>query len=270
MTTKTREEYTNANLVAWNEAAPRHAEHNNAALFEAFKDPKHNELEGDILELLQRIDVRGKSIIHLCCNNGRETLSLRNMGARHCVGIDASESFLAHGREMIRIAGAETQVELIQSDIYDLPGHLTGQFDIVLITIGVLSWMPELKPVFEVIQSLLKPEGQLVMEDMHPILFMYDEDPEGGSSSIHTSYFGKGIWEETKGLDYYGHEAYDSKPNYSFMHRLDEILMAGIGCGLQLRYFKELDYDISNFCSDLEESPTKPPLGFVMLMEQQP
>ena len=229
----------------------------------------HIELEGDILALLKRVDIRGKSIVHLCCNNGRETLSLRNMGAGRCVGIDASESFLAHGREMIRIAGAEDQVELIQSDIYDLPEHLIGQFDIVLVTIGVLSWMPELKPVFEIIQSLLKPEGQLVMEDMHPILFMYDENLEGGPSSIQTSYFGKDIWEETTGLDYYGHEVYDSKPNYSFMHRLDEILMAGIDCGLQLRFFKELDYDISNFCSDLEDSSTKPPLGFVMLIEQR-
>jgi SAM-dependent methyltransferase len=236
MTIKTTEEYTRANLEAWNEAAPRHAEHNNAALFEGFKDPMHIELEGDILALLKRVEIRGKSIVHLCCNNGRETLSLRNMGAGRCVGIDASESFLAHGREMIRIAGAEDQVELIQSDIYDLPEHLIGQFDIVLVTIGVLSWMPELKPVFEIIQSLLKPEGQLVMEDMHPILFMYDENLEGGPSSIQTSYFGKDIWEETTGLDYYGHEVYDSKPNYSFMHRLDEILMAGIDCGLQLRF----------------------------------
>jgi len=270
MVTKTRAEYTRANLEAWNEAAPRHAEHNNAALFEAFKNPEHIELQGDILELLQRVDVRGKSIIQLCCNNGRETLSLRNMGAARCVGIDAAESFLEHGREMIRIAGAEGQVELIQSDIYNLPGHLKGQFDIVLITIGVLSWMPELTPVFEIIRDLLKPDGLLVMEDMHPILLMYDEDPEGGPSSIQSSYFGKNIWEETTGLDYFGHEIYDSRPNYSFMHRLDEILMAGINTGLQLRFFKELDYDISNFCSDLDGSTNKPPLGFVLLMEQRP
>jgi len=50
------------------------------------------------------------------------------------------------------------------------------------------------------------------------------------------------------------------------MHRLDAILMAGINSGLTLQSFKELDYDISFFCSDLEESPTTPPLGFVMVM----
>jgi hypothetical protein len=45
------------------------------------------------------------------------------------------------------------------------------------------------------------------------------------------------------------------------MHRLDEILMAGIDKGMKLLSFKELDYDISNFCSDLDDSPTKPPPG---------
>jgi hypothetical protein len=98
---------------------------------------------------------------------------------------------------------------------------------------------------------------------------MYDENPEDGPSSIQTSYFGKDIWEETTGLDYYGHEVYDSKPNYSFMHRLDEILMAGIESNLKLEHFVELDYDISNFCSDLEKSPLRPPLGFVMVMGAQ-
>ena len=51
------------------------------------------------------------------------------------------------------------------------------------------------------------------------------------------------------------------------MHRLDEVLMAGINNGLTLLSFKELDYDTSYFCSDLEDSPTKPPLRCVMVME---
>ena len=107
------------------------------------------------------------------------------------------------------------------------------------------------------------------MQEMHPILFMYEPDPQGGASTIEYSYFTKEVWEETTGLDYYGGEEYVSAPNYSFMHRLDEILMTSIHAGLKLQYFKELDYDISFFCSDLEDSPTKPPLGFVMVLENE-
>ena len=264
---KTREEYTEANRIAWNEAAARHAAHNNAELFEAVRDPAFVDLEGEILKTLVRVGVEGQDVIQLCCNNGRETLSVANLGARRCVGVDAAEDFLEHGREMLRIAGAEDRVELIHGDVYSLPAELEGAFDRVLITIGVVSWMPDLPEFFRVVKSLLKPGGKLVMEDMHPILFMYEPGAGGGPSTLEHSYFEDHIWEETEGLDYYGGEVYDSKPNYSFMHRLDQILMAGINLGMSLEYIKELDYDISFFCSDLEDSPVKPPLGFVMVMQ---
>jgi hypothetical protein len=138
---------------------------------------------------------------------------------------------------------------------------------VVLVTIGVLGWMPDLVGFFRVIQGLLKPGGILVMEELHPVLRMYVEDSESGVSSVRYSYFSQKVWEETSGLDYYGHEDYEAHPNYSFMYRLDEILMAGIDCGLRLLSFKELDYDISNFCMDLEHSPVKPPLGFILVMQ---
>ncbi|MDC1287922.1 class I SAM-dependent methyltransferase, partial [Gammaproteobacteria bacterium] len=255
--------------VAWDEAAAKHAAHNNRALFAAAGDPDFVSFEGEILNSLQQVGVEAKQVIQLGCNNGRETLSLRNMGAARCVGVDASAEFLAHGREMIRIAGVEDQVELVEADIYALPQEFQGEFDLVVVTIGVISWLPDLKAFFEVVRDLLKPGGQLVMEEMHPVLFMYEEDPDGGPSVPQYSYFSGEVWEETSGLDYYAHETYDSLPNYSFMHRLDEILMAAIACDLQLSRFVELDCDISNFCSDLEHSPLKPPLGFVMVMIAQ-
>jgi ubiquinone/menaquinone biosynthesis C-methylase UbiE len=265
---KTRKEYTEANRIAWDEAASRHAAHNNAALFAAARDPSYVSFEGEILATLRAVGVAGKHIIQLGCNNGRETLSLRNMGAARCVGVDASVEFLAHGREMLRSADAAAEVELVEADVYRLPPEYTGAFDMVLVTIGVISWMPELNSFFEVIARLLKPGGQLVMEEMHPVLLMYEEDADSGISSPRYSYFSNEIWEETSGLDYYGHQAYESAPSYSFMHRLDEILMAGINNGLRLRRFTELDYDISNFCSDLEHSQVKPPLGFIMVMSK--
>ena len=266
---KTRKEYTDANRVAWDEAAAKHAAHNNAELFAAVKDPGYVSFEGEILHTLQQVGVDSRHVIQLGCNNGRETLSLRNLGAARCVGVDASAEFLAQGREIIRIAGAKAQVELVEADIYDLPQKYEAEFDLVLVTIGVISWMPDLKAFFEVARGLLKPGGQLVMEEMHPVLFMYEEDPDNGISTPRYSYFSGEVWEETTGLDYYSHDTYESAPNYSFMHRLDEILMAAISCGLQLSRFVELDYDISNFCSDLEHSPVKPPLGFVMVMNAQ-
>ena len=56
---KTREEYTDANRLAWDEAAPRHAAHNNEALFVAARDPAYVSFEGDILHALQQVGVAG-------------------------------------------------------------------------------------------------------------------------------------------------------------------------------------------------------------------
>jgi hypothetical protein len=134
---KTRKEYTGANRIAWDEAAAKHAAHNNATLFAAARDPGYVRFEGEILHTLQQPGVDAGHVIQLDCNNGRETLSLRNPGAARCVG-DAYAEFLAHGRELIHVAGAEGQVELVEADIYDLPQELMGRFDMVLVTIGVL------------------------------------------------------------------------------------------------------------------------------------
>ena len=265
---KSRDEYTAANREAWNEAAPRHAAHNNARLLEACRDPDFVTFRRDLLETLTRVGVAGKHVIQLGCNNGRETLSLRNLGAARSVGVDAAEAFLAHGRQLLEAAGATDDVELVRADIYDLPAEFDASFDIVLTTIGVIGWLPDIEAFFRIVASLLKPGGRLVMEEMHPVLLMYEPNPDTGISTVEYSYFGGQCWKETRGLDYYGGTEYESKPNYSFMHRLDEILMAGIDSGLGLAYFKELDYDISLFCRDLEHRDVKPPLGFVMVMEK--
>ena len=102
---------------------------------------------------------------------------------------------------------------------------------------------------------------------MHPVLLTYEEDPGGGPSQPAYSYFSGEVWKETGGLDYYGRAPFGKRPSYSFMHRLDELLTAALDAGLELRRFRELGIDISNFCSDLENSPVKPPLGLLLVMQ---
>ncbi len=67
---KTRKEYTEANRIAWDEAASRHAAYNNDALFAAVVDPAYVSFEDEILTTLQAVGVAGKTVIQLGCNNG--------------------------------------------------------------------------------------------------------------------------------------------------------------------------------------------------------
>ena len=54
------------------------------------------------------------------------------------------------------------------------PEDLAGRFDLALITIGVLNWMPDLTRFLSVVSSLLDSGGRLVVYETHPVLDMFD------------------------------------------------------------------------------------------------
>ena len=168
----------------------------------AFANPGYVSLEDHLTERLDEIGVADKHVAQLCCNNGEELISVRNMGARSCVGFDHSDNFLDQGRELAQIAGVSESVRFEATDIYDIGADYDGHFDIVLTTIGVFGWMPDLPAFFAVIARLLKPGGYLLSEEMHPVLLMYEESSTGGQSYIAYSYFKKEPWKDTDGLDY--------------------------------------------------------------------
>lgn len=264
-----RRRYTAANREAWDEAAPLHAKVNQTALLEKFARPGYNDLDEHCVARLEEIGVAGKSVAQVCCNNGRDLLSVRNMGAGRCVGFDASEAFLEQARELARAAGHE-DVEFIAGDAYDIPTRHTDTYDLVVTTIGVLGWMPDLPAFFRVLAGLIEPGGHLFMEEMHPVLLMYEPGRDGAPSYLAHSYFKTDPFVETTGLDYFTGGTYESKPSYGFPHPLSEIVMCAIDAGLVLQHFAELGYDISLFCADLEHAAVKPPLGMTLVWKKQP
>lgn len=262
-----RRAFTEANRVAWDEAAPVHAKTNHARLLEGFATPGYCTLDDHCLDRLSEIGFEGKSVAQLGCNNGRELLSLRNLGAGRCVGFDASAAFIEQARELARVS-EHTDVEFVTTDIYEISPHEAGAFDIVMSTIGVLGWMPELRGFFEVAARLARRDGHLFIEEMHPVLLMYEEGDGNDPSYLKYSYFNQQPWVEKSGLDYYTGTKYESKPNYAFPHTLADIVMAAIDAGFSLRHFAELDFNISNFCPDLEKVQANPPLGMTMLWQK--
>ena len=125
-------------------------------------------------------------------------------------------------------------------------------------TVGVLSWMPDLDRFIEVTASLIKPGGYLLVEELHPILGMYEE---AKPSYAAYSYFNTEPFKDTDGLDYFTGEKYDAIENYSFHYKLADILNAAIAHKLQLMHINELSYNVGNFCADLEHVSNNPPLA---------
>jgi SAM-dependent methyltransferase len=262
-----RRAFTQANREAWDEAAPVHGKINQAQLLENFTKPGYSTLDDHCLDRLMEIGFQGKSVAQLCCNNGRELLSLRNLGAGRCVGFDASEAFLEQARELAHASG-HTDVEFVATDVYDIPTEKAGSYDIVMTTVGVAGWMPDLQGFFRVLGRLTRPGGHLFMEETHPVLLMYEEGEGEAPSYLKYSYFTEQPWEESTGLDYYEGTKYPSKPHYSFQHTLADIMMAAIGADFALEHFAEFGYNISEFCADLENAEATPPMGMTMVWQK--
>ena len=267
MDAKRRRQFTDANRDAWDEVAPIHERHNQERLKEQFSEAGYNDLDQHCVKRLTELEVQGKQVAQLCCNNGSDLLSVKNMGAGACVGFDASDKFVEQARELAQVSG-HADVEFIATDLYDIPPEFNHRFDIVMTTIGVLGWMPDLQGFFNVVARLVRPSGHVFMEEMHPVLMMYEEGEGSSPSYLAYSYFQSRPWEETSGLDYYGKRRYQSKVHYSFQHTLSEMFMAAIRSGLALKHFVELPYDISSFCSDLENAVALPPLGMTLVWQK--
>ena len=257
-------EYTKKTLAAWDEVAPKHAAIN-ASLTSDVTDPGFNNLNPDFNTLIDSHDVANKSVVQICCNNGIDLLSVKNKGSGRCLGIDGSQMFIEQAIGYAKSAGYP-EIEFVCTDIYDLPVEFHNSFDFAIITVGVLGWMPDIARFMSICASLLKPGGQLLMEEIHPVLGMYEE---GTPSTLTYSYFNSEPFKDTDGLDYFTGQKYDAKENYYFEHTLSDILMSAIASNLQLEHIQELPYNVGNFCADLEFIETNPPLGIILSWQKR-
>jgi len=103
------------NKDAWDQSADLHKTTETwSALLNGVRDPGFSCLDPTLTGLLQDIGVAGKEVLQVCCNNGRESLSLFGLGARSVVGVDQSRAFLQQARELADVSPHNP--EFIESD----------------------------------------------------------------------------------------------------------------------------------------------------------
>lgn len=226
-----------SNREAWNASAAQHR--NSAAwreLIASVGHPNFSCLDQTLTQLLAQVGLDGKDVVQLGCNNGRESLSLFALGARSVMGVDQSSAFLAQAHELT--AKSPHAPHFVEADIHQLPATLDQRFDVALITIGVLNWMPDLSAFFRHAARTLKPGGTLVIYETHPFLEMLD--PESADPwRITGSYFQTEPVVEEKTIVYEGQSEANGLASYWHIHRLGDVLAGVIGAGLQLRNLTE-------------------------------
>ena len=260
-------DYVEANRRAWNQVAPIHAAANQARLLQSFTQPSFSVLDAYETAKLQEIGVAGKAVAQLGCNNGRELLSIKNMGAGRCVGFDTAEEFIEQARALN--TAAQHDCEFVATSAYDISTEYDQQFDLIFISIGVLSWMPDIHAFFAVVARLLAAQGHLLIYEMHPITTMLNIPEETDKPlEIALSYFNRAATQETDGLDYYSGTDYAALPNYWFTHTLSALFTAMIANSIAIAAFEEYAHDISINFAPLEPYQLVP-LSMILVGQKQ-
>ena len=259
----TRDDIIAANRKSWDEAAERHRSHDQyAKLLAGFATPGFSVLDDTLTRCLEDLGVKGTAVAQLCCNNARELLSMKNLGAATVTGFDFSEAFLAQARELA--AAGRIEAEFVQTEIAKIPAAYDSRFDIALVTIGVLGWMPDLAEFFASARRVLKPGGHLVLYESHPILNMYDDRDKRVPAYPDESYFRSEPYRAEGGLDYWANQEYEATACYWTFHTMSDVVMAAVRAGFALEDFRELPHDVGNH-SHLENQPAQLPLSYLLV-----
>lgn len=259
-------DYPNANRDAWNEVAPLHQKNSKERLDAFFAKPGAIiQTDPDVLRVLGEINVRGKDVIHLCCNNGIELMSLKNMGAARCVGIDISGA--AVGEAEARAKRSNIACEFVCADVFDLIPEYESQFDVVMLTAGCLGWMPDLEKFFGICTRLLRPIGQVLIHEIHPFseMLAFDYSDVDDRTKIIEPYFRDEPIVENQGLDYLGKTSYEAKTTYWFVYAVSHIINALYKNGIVVTEFTESTRDVSAGHAKIESLRAGIPLSMTML-----
>ena len=199
-------------------------------------------------------ELESKTLAHLQCNSGGDSLSLARLGAA-VTGVDISDEAVATARELSARTGIPALFE--RADVYDWlkeAASSSRRFDVVFSSYGVICWLPDLEAWTEGITAVLKFGGRFVLVDFHPAAEMFDEHwnharayPSGGEPLLLNEGVGDYVAESEGGLTPAGFaEGIRDFENPELCHLfrwgLGEIVTALVGAGLRILTLKEYPY----------------------------
>ena len=248
--------YFETNKASWNKRTIVHRD----SSFYRLKEFKAGETSLTKIELEELGDVKGKSLLHLQCHFGLDTMSWSRLGAK-CVGVDLSDEAIKAAKEINDELGLDAK--FICCNVYDLhPENIkssktppleglgeAGAFDIVFTSYGTIGWLPDLDKWAELISYYLKPRGIFYIADFHPALWMMDND----FTYIKYSYFNKEVIVDEEVGTYGDKNAPISTTNYGWNHPFSEILNALIKNGLTITHLNEFPFSPYNCFNKTEQ-----------------
>lgn len=239
--------YIEINRKAWNNRTDTHLNsefYNQKGFLNG--DTSLNEIELNLLG-----NIKGKSILHSQCHFGQDTISLERLGAT-VTGIDLSDKAIDSAKQIAK--EIHSNANFICCDIYDLPNHLEKTFDMVFTSYGTIGWLPDLNKWAGIVSKFLKPKGQFIFVEFHPVVWMFDYNFD----KIGYRYFNSGPIVETNSGTYADKTADLTISDISWNHSIGEVVNSLIYNGLEINSLEEYDYSPYNcFNKTVEFEPRK-------------
>jgi SAM-dependent methyltransferase len=227
-------DYLTINRANWDDRVPIHvgSEYYDVAAFRSGRATLRP------FELAEVGDVAGKTLAHLQCHFGLDTLSWARLGAE-VTGLDFSEPAI----EAARALAAETGLpaRFVAADVYRAPEVLGETYDIVYTGLGSLRWLPDLERWARTVAALLRPGGLLYLSELHPLADVLDD--ERGERIVH-DYFGDEPIVYDEPFSYTGPERLAHGARVEWHHGLGAVVTALAGAGLRLSFLHEHDHTI--------------------------
>lgn len=239
-----------ANQALWDEIAPIHAR-----AYEEVALLRQGGSALDEIELREVGDVRGKTLLHLQCHIGTDTLSWARQGAI-VTGVDFSAESLAQARRLQQELGLSAT--FLQANVYELPGILKGQFEIVYTSRGVLCWLRDLEEWARVAAHFMRPGGILYLLESHPFSHVMEETP-AGELAITYPYFHSPEptrW-DVGDADYADASYVPQHPSYEWQWSVSDIVNAVLAAGLQIDFLHEYDHLFYKAYPGMVEGPPR-------------
>jgi len=231
-------EFERFDQANWNELAPIHAR----SAFYDLAGFKAGRCSLTSIEREELGDVAGKSLLHLQCHFGMDTLSWARLGAR-VTGVDYAPAAIDLARDLSRELGLEAR--FLYASIYDLPALLEETFDIVFTSYGVLCWLPDLARWGQVIAHFLKPGGVFYIVEGHPFANVFYNEPDATRLEVAYPYFpAAGPQAYECDGSYADTDVEVHHTSYEWPHSLGEIVNALLRAGLQLDFLHEFDRNV--------------------------
>lgn len=241
------ENYLEINRKGWNQRTAIHV----GSKFYDVDSFKAGQCTLPEIDLQDVGDVAGKSMLHLQCHFGLDTMSWARRGA-DVTGIDLSDEAIGYAQKLSK--ELNIPAHFINADVFSLPDHLEGQFDLVYTSWGVVGWLPELKTWGKVINHFLKPGGSFHLVEFHPMVYLFDNT----GATIVDDYFNVRTYEDEVQGSYTDGDDRTVIKDVSWAHSMADIINALLEQGLQLEFIREYPYQPYNCRENMvEQAPNE-------------